>query len=135
MLGDAVNVASRLEQQTKGYGVDIIVGEETQRHTAHLAHLDLGVVRLRGKAQGMRMFFLAGGERWAEEAAFQALRTRHDEALAAFRVRDWEGARAGFEGGLQYCFISSEAQSDKHQNRGYSHNCRFGNGNFNKCRG
>jgi len=97
VLGDAVNVASRLEQQTKGYGVDIIVGEETQRHTAHFAHLELGLVRLRGKAQGMRIFFLAGDERRAEEAAFLALRSRHDEALAAFRARDWEEARTGFE--------------------------------------
>lgn len=96
-LGDAVNVASRLEQQTKLYGVDIIVGEETQRHTTEFAYLELGLVRLRGKEQGMRMFFLAGDERRAAEPDFTALRERHDGALAAFRGRDWGEARAGFD--------------------------------------
>lgn len=96
-LGDAVNVASRLEQQTKVYGVDIIVGEETQRHTTDFAYLELGLVRLRGKEQGMRMFFLAGDERRAAEPDFMALRERHETALAAFREREWEEARCGFE--------------------------------------
>ena len=96
-LGDAVNVASRLEQQTKIYGVDIIVGEETQRHATEFAYLELGSVRLRGKEQGMRLFYLAGDGQRAAEGDFLALRDRHEAALAAFRGRDWDEARAGFD--------------------------------------
>ena len=96
-VGDAVNVASRLEQQTKVYGVDIIVGEDTRRHAARFAYLELGLVRLRGKERGMRIFYLAGDERRAAEPEFVALRERHDRALSALRGRDWEEARTGFD--------------------------------------
>ena len=45
----------------------------------------------------MRLFYLAGDERRAAEGDFLALRDRHEAALAAFRGRDWDEARAGFD--------------------------------------
>ena len=45
----------------------------------------------------MRIFYLAGDERRAAERDFLALRARHEAALAAFRGRDWNEARAGFD--------------------------------------
>ena len=96
-LGDAVNIASRLEQQCKTYGVDIVVGEETWRHTGDLAYLELGLVRLKGKERALRIFHLVGDERLATEREFAALQARHDAALAAFHGRDWNEARLGFD--------------------------------------
>ncbi|MCY4503395.1 MAG: adenylate/guanylate cyclase domain-containing protein [Alphaproteobacteria bacterium] len=96
-LGDAVNVASRLEQQTRIYGVEIIVGEDTHRLTKKLAYLELDRVRVRGRSAAMTIFGLVGDENQASESGFQELRKRHDEALAAYREQEWETAEALFE--------------------------------------
>lgn len=96
-LGDAVNVASRLEQQTKIYGVDIVVGEETQRLTQQLAYLELDRVRVRGRNRALSIYCLAGDEQTAADQEFVNLRTRHDTALAAYRQQKWNEAETGFE--------------------------------------
>src|SRR6185437_13058936 len=41
VLGDAVNLASRLESQSKTYGVTMIIGEDTHRHVADFAAIEL----------------------------------------------------------------------------------------------
>ncbi|MCY4237742.1 MAG: adenylate/guanylate cyclase domain-containing protein [Rhodospirillaceae bacterium] len=96
-LGDAVNVASRLEQQTRIYGVDIIVGEDTQRLTTQLSYLELDRVQVRGRKEALSIYYLAGDERNAVNPAFVALQTRHDAALTAYRRQEWDKAAEGFE--------------------------------------
>lgn len=96
-LGDTVNVASRLEQQTRVYGVDIIVGEDTQRFTGKLAYLELDRVRVKGRKGALSIFCLAGDERTAVEQDFVTLQARHDRALAAYRRQEWDAAESGFE--------------------------------------
>ena len=96
-LGDAVNVASRLEQQTRMYGVDIIVGEDTHRLAGDLAYLELDRVRVRGRSAAMTIFGLMGDETQAGSEGFLELQTRHDAALAAYRKQEWDKAEALFE--------------------------------------
>ena len=96
-LGDTVNVASRLEQQTKIYGVDIIVGEDTRLLGGELAYLELDRVQVRGRSKALSIFCLAGDEQRAADPDFVTLRTQHDEALAAYRRQEWDRAEAGFE--------------------------------------
>ena len=96
-LGDAVNVASRLEQQTKIYGVDIIVGEDTHRVTGQLAYLELDRVRVRGRKKALSIYCLVGDERRAADRDFLTLRARHDATLTAYRRQNWDEAEAGFE--------------------------------------
>ena len=95
-LGDAVNVASRLESQTRLYGVDIVAGEDAQRLAGGLAWLELDRVRVRGRGAAITIFALMGDEMEAG-GGFAERRARHDEALAAYRRRDWDGAAAHFE--------------------------------------
>ena len=73
-LGDPVNVASRLEQQTKAYGVDVLVGEDTRRQAEGLAWLEIDRIRVRGRNAVMTVFALLGDEHMARESGFQDVR-------------------------------------------------------------
>ena len=56
VIGDAVNTTSRLESMTKEKGVDLLVSEETTSRVADIAFEDLGVVAVRGRQQGLRVY-------------------------------------------------------------------------------
>ena len=94
VLGDAVNLASRFEGQSKNYGVDIVVGEATRLAAPEMAHLELDLIAVKGKSEAALMYALLGDEERAKEADFQALRAGQAEMLAAYRRQDWDGASA-----------------------------------------
>jgi adenylate cyclase len=94
VLGDTVNLASRLQGQTKTYGVDIVLGETTASSVADLALLELDYVRVAGKTQPARIYALLGDQALAADAGFQALRSRHQVFLAAYRAQRWDAASA-----------------------------------------
>jgi adenylate cyclase len=83
ILGDVVNIASRLESETKAYGVPIIVGERTAHAAPELAFLELGSVTVRGKQRPERIFALLGDEGVAASESFAALKREHALLLAA----------------------------------------------------
>ncbi len=93
VLGDDVNLASRLEGETKSYRVDIILGENTEKQVPHLATLELDTVQVKGKTRPVRIFALLGDEKMAATAEFAALKSRNLERLAARRGGDGESAR------------------------------------------
>ncbi len=88
-LGDAVNLASRLEGQTKIYGVNIMVGESTQKLVPSLAMLELDLLRVKGKDRPVRIYTLVGDEAVAESAEFKSWQTAHNGFLAAYRAADF----------------------------------------------
>lgn len=93
VLGDAVNLAARLEGQSKTYGVDIIVGEETARGSGdEFELLELDLIAVKGKSEGVRVFGLLGA-RGAHEG-FRALREANAAMLAAYRRQAWDEAGA-----------------------------------------
>src|SRR5258708_37993468 len=49
VLSDAVNLAARLESQSKNYGVALIVGEDTYKHVPDFAAIELDLIALKGK--------------------------------------------------------------------------------------
>ena len=73
VLGDVVNVASRLEQLTKTYDVDIIVGEPTAKSVSELAFLEIDRVVPRGKSRPEAIFALLGDEALARDPQFRML--------------------------------------------------------------
>jgi adenylate cyclase len=91
VLGDPVNVASRLEGQSKTYGVEIVVGDTTMAAAPELAGLRLDLVRLKGKTQPVWLFGLLGDAEVAGSEAFAELVRAHDAMLAAYRRQDWDG--------------------------------------------
>jgi adenylate cyclase len=92
-LGDTVNLASRLEGQSKGYGVIIVIGETTRDRAPNFASLELDLIKVKGKTEAVRIFTLAGTPDVAQSDAFKALKAEHDAFLAAYRAQDWAKAR------------------------------------------
>ena len=93
VLGDAVNLASRLEGQSRTYGVDTVLGEETARALdGRFALLELDLIAVKGKTEGVRIFGLMDGPDWAATPEFRELQARSNEMLAAYRAQRWDDA-------------------------------------------
>lgn len=92
VLGDDVNLASRLEGQSKYYGVDIVIGENTQRQVADMATLELDMIKVKGKNKPVRIFTLLGEENLATEAGFISLKESFSSMMEAYRSGQWNEA-------------------------------------------
>ena len=92
VLGDGVNLASRLEGLTKRYHVPIVCGNRTHDAVQGIVFRELDKVRVRGKTVAERIFepLARAGTLPAEEAF---VLQRWHEALALFRGRRWTEAR------------------------------------------
>jgi len=100
VLGDSVNLASRLEGQSKEYGFPIIVGSNTALAVKDkFAILELDFIMVKGKKEPEVIYAIAGREDTAQSGYFQRLRNLTIEMLACYRSRDWEGALAAIERG------------------------------------
>jgi adenylate cyclase len=100
VLGDSVNLASRLEGQSKEYGFPIIVGSKTALAVKdRMAILELDFIMVKGKKEPEVIYAIAGREDTAHSGRFQRLRNLTIEMLACYRSRDWEGALAAIERG------------------------------------
>ncbi|MHB1205960.1 MAG: CHASE2 domain-containing protein [Rhodospirillaceae bacterium] len=94
VLGDNVNLASRLEGQSKNYGVTIVLGENTAVHADGFAVLELDLIKVKGKAQAVRIFTLVGDSSVAATGWFKELKIHHDAALTAYRAQAWDAAES-----------------------------------------
>jgi adenylate cyclase len=100
VLGDSVNLASRLEGQSKEYGFPIIVGSKTALAAKEkFAILELDFIMVKGKKEPEVIYAIAGRQDTANSGRFQRLRNLTIEMLACYRTRDWEGALAAIERG------------------------------------
>jgi len=100
VLGDSVNLASRLEGQSKEYGFPIIVGSNTALAVKDkFAILELDFIMVKGKKEPEVIYAIGGREDVAHSGRFQRLRNLTIEMLACYRNRDWEGALAAIERG------------------------------------
>jgi adenylate cyclase len=84
-IGDAVNVASRVEGLTKQYGLGILVTENTAAHASGLALLEVDRVRVVGRAEPIAIFTLLGDETYSVKPEFQALFAAHSLVIANYR--------------------------------------------------
>ncbi len=85
VIGDPVNIAARLEEQTKLFGCPILVGEDTAKAAGAFALLELDELRVRGKAMTTRVLALLGDEQLAARGDFRALAQCHRAMLEAAR--------------------------------------------------
>jgi adenylate cyclase len=100
VLGDSVNLASRLEGQSKEYGFPIIVGSKTALAVKEkFAILELDFIMVKGKKEPEVIYAIAGREDTAQSGRFQRLRNLTIEMLSHYRSRDWEGALMTIERG------------------------------------
>ena len=89
LLGDPVNLASRLEGLCKLYTVDLVIGEDTAQMLDEPALIELDLVAVKGKTQAVRVFTLP-----PEGENESSYKSRHQELLAAYRRQDWSTAMA-----------------------------------------
>ena len=98
VLGDPVNVASRLEGQTKLYGIPIIIGSRTgEKAKEKFAVLEIDLVTVKGKTESETIYTLLGPEELANDVRFQELRKLWSTMIYCYRSRDWEGALEAIE--------------------------------------
>jgi adenylate cyclase len=97
VLGDAVNLAARLEAQTKNYGVGVVVGEATRALAPEFAALELDLIAVKGKSEAVRIYGVLGEEEMAESGRFRDLAENHAQMLVAYRAQKWQDARALME--------------------------------------
>ena len=123
VIGDNVNMASRLEELTKYYGVPIVIGETTAAALADMAILEIDLLPLRGKKQASRIFALLGDEAMRATEDFQALIARHDALTSAYRAGNFADAaqkislcRASFNPGLDHLYDLYEGRILAFQN-------------------
>ena len=91
-LGDTVNLSSRLEGQTKGYGLQCLVSARTQAGAPGMAMLEADLLAVKGRAEAERIFTLLGDEKMAASREFIELKGRHDAMIDAYRARDFDRA-------------------------------------------
>ena len=96
VLGDGVNLASRLEGLTKRYHVPIVVGSLTRDRVNGIVFRELDKVRVRGKTVPERIFEPLGRAYDISPADLARL-ARWNDALEDFRARRWVQARAAIE--------------------------------------
>ena len=100
VFGDSVNLASRLEGQSKNYGFPIIAGSTTAMAVKDkYAILEIDFIMVKGKKDPEVIYAIMGREEMAQSARFQALRNLMIEMLSNYRSRNWEAALASIARG------------------------------------
>ena len=93
-LADTVNIASRLEGQSKPFGVEIVIGDKTAQETKdELAVIEIDYIRVKGKQEPERVFGLFGDENLAADEQFQLIKKYNTSMLSAYRKQKWELAQ------------------------------------------
>lgn len=91
VIGDAVNLASRLQELTRIYSARIIVGETTRRACTIVTYRELGLVQVKGKNELARIYEPSNPEMDPHSTLVTKLH-RHNEALHHYYDREWEAA-------------------------------------------
>jgi adenylate cyclase len=85
-MGDAVNVASRLEGRTKTYGVGILVGEATRNRVKDVVFKEIDRIRVKGKDEAVTIYEPL--DLGADDVELRLW----EQALRDYRERRWDEA-------------------------------------------
>lgn len=97
VIGDAVNIAARIEASCKEVGAECLVSEATRALAPEFAYLEAGTISLKGKSQPARLFALAGTPEFAASDDFRELAASHEDLTAAMDLRDKARAAAALD--------------------------------------
>jgi len=89
-MGDAVNVASRLEGRTKGYGVAILVGEATRNALQDIVFREVDRIKVKGKDEAVVIYEPLGLQ--TETKNLQEELRLWNQTLRAYRAQQWDQA-------------------------------------------
>ena len=91
VMGDAVNLGSRLEGLTRVYGVGIIVGEHTRQLVKDVVFRELDRVKVKGKDEPVEIFEPIGMKDQVDKNVLDEIKLWH-KALKAYRAQKWDEA-------------------------------------------
>lgn len=95
VLGDTVNLASRLEGQSKTYGVHIVVGLETIKELPNRKGvLSLDLIAVKGKSEAVEISTLCALDEDIISSEFESLQAHHEDAIRLYREQEWDAAEA-----------------------------------------
>ncbi len=106
VMGDAVNLGSRLEGLTKSYGVSIIVSETTMAAVPEMLYRELDRVRVKGKDEPVVIYEPLGPAESVDKATRDELKL-YQQALRYYRHQEWDMAE------LQFLNLQKKAPSRK----------------------
>lgn len=96
VLGDAVNLGSRIEGLTRYYGVGILIGEDTAKYIQDdYLMREAGRVRVKGKRIPVTVYEPICLRAEADASTLNIIED-YEQALELYRLRDWGGAKAAF---------------------------------------
>ena len=91
VMGDAVNLASRLESITKQYGVGVMVGAVTKEAVPDFVYRELDLVKVKGKNEPVAIYEPIGPNGEVDKAVLEELGL-YQQALKLYRKQNWEQA-------------------------------------------
>jgi adenylate cyclase len=101
VIGDNVNLASRLEGANKEYGTTILINEDTWKLAADAIEArELDSIRVVGKTEPVRIFELLGRKGQLDRRAME-LKERFEQGLRHYRNGEWDPAEKCFREGLK----------------------------------
>ena len=93
VLGDTVNVASRLEARTKDYRLPLVIGSRTaERAAGKFATMEIDLIQVKGKKQPEAVFTVLGRTDLEQDPRCRELCELNAQMLTRFRKQDWDGA-------------------------------------------
>ncbi|MFY7842556.1 MAG: CHASE2 domain-containing protein [Rhabdochlamydiaceae bacterium] len=97
VIGDSVNLASRLEGQTKFYHVDILVGKNTWEKTKErFVYRKLDKIKVKGKKEATEIYCPLGLKEEVDPNEVKEIEFHH-MYLEAYFQQNWEAAESGFK--------------------------------------
>jgi adenylate cyclase len=89
VLGDAVNLASRLESQSSNYGLHMIMGENTYLEDSELTIIEIDKIAVKGKSSAETIYTCFKPEIKITEEFLK----KHEAFLIEYRAKNWDGAK------------------------------------------
>ena len=97
VIGDAVNLAARIEGVTKEYGLDLLLGEDAAALALDFFHLQtIGLVQVKGRAKPVELFTVLGSRSEPPDEATGGYLRTYGEAMRLYRARDFAAAAGLF---------------------------------------
>jgi len=105
VLGDAVNLGSRLEGLTKNYGVDMLTSDSTRHAVPEFEYRELDLVRVKGKDKPVKLFEPLGLVETIDKNTRKSIKQFH-HAIKLYREQKWDDAE-------QEIFALSQSDPDR----------------------
>jgi adenylate cyclase len=95
VLGDTVNLASRLEARTKDYRLSLVIGSRTaERAKEKFITMEIDLIQVKGKKQPETVFTVLGPKEVAQDRRCGELSELNAQMLASYRKQRWDEATA-----------------------------------------